>query len=77
MNEKLKVNGKGVEIMDHWFTVNKIENETIIISEYRHWEETHFITLPLTPPSWQRYISLWRLGRMAVNEIYRIKDKEK
>ena len=28
-------------------------------------------------PSWQRHISLWRLGRMAVNEIYGKKDKEK
>ena len=27
--------------MDNWFTIDKIDNETIIISEYRHWEETH------------------------------------
>ena len=26
--------------MDNWFTVDRIDNETIIISEYRHWEET-------------------------------------
>ena len=29
------------EIMDNWFTIDKIDDETIIISEYRHWEETH------------------------------------
>ncbi len=28
-------------MMDNWFTIDKIDNETIIISEYRHWEETH------------------------------------
>ena len=28
-------------IVDNWFTIDKIDNETIIISEYRHWEETH------------------------------------
>ncbi len=27
--------------MDNWLTIDKIDNETIIISEYRHWEETH------------------------------------
>lgn len=27
--------------MDNWFTSDKIDNETFIISEYRHWEETH------------------------------------
>ena len=27
--------------MDNWFTVDRIDNETLIISEYRHWEETH------------------------------------
>lgn len=24
-----------------WFTIDKIDNRTYIISEYRHWEETH------------------------------------
>ena len=28
-------------MMDNWFTIDKIDNETIIISEYQHWEETH------------------------------------
>lgn len=37
MNEKVK----GLGIMDNWFTIDKIDYETIIISEYRHWEETH------------------------------------
>ena len=27
--------------MKDWFTINKIDDTTYIISEYRHWEETH------------------------------------
>ena len=27
--------------MNDWFTIDKIDEETYIISEYRHWEETH------------------------------------
>ncbi len=27
--------------MSDWFTINHIDKETHIISEYRHWEETH------------------------------------
>lgn len=27
--------------MKAWFTINKIDSNTHIISEYRHWEETH------------------------------------
>lgn len=27
--------------MNNWFTVDQIDRETFIISEYRHWEETH------------------------------------
>lgn len=27
--------------MNNWFTIDKIDNSTYIISEYRHWEETH------------------------------------
>lgn len=27
--------------MDDWFTIDKIDPETYVISEYRHWEETH------------------------------------
>lgn len=27
--------------MGEWFTINKIDNSSYIISEYRHWEETH------------------------------------
>lgn len=27
--------------MDGWFTIDKIDEKTYIISEYRHWEETH------------------------------------
>lgn len=28
-------------IMKNWFTIDKIDEATYIISEYRHWEETH------------------------------------
>lgn len=27
--------------MEDWFTIDKIEADTYIISEYCHWEETH------------------------------------
>lgn len=27
--------------MDDWFTIDEIDRDTYIISEYRHWEETH------------------------------------
>ncbi len=27
--------------MSHWFTIDSIDAETTILSEYRHWEETH------------------------------------
>ncbi len=27
--------------MERWFTIDQIDTETYIISEYRHWEETH------------------------------------
>lgn len=27
--------------MNDWFTINEIDTDTYIISEYRHWEETH------------------------------------
>lgn len=27
--------------MKEWFTINQIDTATYIISEYRHWEETH------------------------------------
>ena len=27
--------------MTPWFTLDRIDNETFILSEYRHWEETH------------------------------------
>ena len=28
-------------MMENWFTIDKIDDHTFIISEYRHWEETH------------------------------------
>ncbi|MEG1861408.1 MAG: MBL fold metallo-hydrolase, partial [Bacteroidaceae bacterium] len=27
--------------MNDWFTIDTIDKNTFIISEYRHWEETH------------------------------------
>ncbi|NLE15746.1 MAG: MBL fold metallo-hydrolase, partial [Spirochaetales bacterium] len=27
--------------MNNWFTIDEIESDTCILSEYRHWEETH------------------------------------
>lgn len=27
--------------MNNWFTIEKIDNDTFVISEYKHWEETH------------------------------------
>ena len=27
--------------ISEWFDTEKIDNETYVISEYRHWEETH------------------------------------
>lgn len=27
--------------MNDWFTIDRIDADTYIISEYRHWEETH------------------------------------
>ena len=27
--------------MNDWFTINEIDKDTYVISEYRHWEETH------------------------------------
>jgi glyoxylase-like metal-dependent hydrolase (beta-lactamase superfamily II) len=29
------------EMMKEWFTLDQIDKDTYIISEYRHWEETH------------------------------------
>lgn len=27
--------------MNNWFTIDQIDENSFIISEYRHWEETH------------------------------------
>ena len=27
--------------MKEWFTIDRVDQDTHIISEYRHWEETH------------------------------------
>lgn len=30
-----------MQAMDNWFTIDRVDDNTYIISEYRHWEETH------------------------------------
>lgn len=32
---------KTVKLMKNWFTLDKIDTDTYVISEYKHWEETH------------------------------------
>ena len=31
----------GKSRMNDWFTIDKVDRDTYIVSEYRHWEETH------------------------------------
>ena len=38
--------------MNDWFTINEIDKDTYVISEYRHWEETHCYLLNGTERSW-------------------------
>ena len=38
---KLRGEGVGIIKMENWFTLDQIDGDTHIISEYRHWEETH------------------------------------
>jgi len=40
-NTKYKKIQEGTEKMENWFTIDQIDSDTFIISEYRHWEETH------------------------------------
>ncbi len=40
MEEKKMTNNK-----EDWFTIEKIDNDTFVISEYKHWEETHCYVL--------------------------------
>lgn len=37
--------------MQNWFTVDKVDKDTYIVSEYRHWEETHCYLLNGTEQS--------------------------
>lgn len=41
LQERGKVKFEGACYMNNWFTIDKIDDKTYIISEYRHWEETH------------------------------------
>ena len=38
-------------LMKNWFTTDKIDSNSYIISEYRHWEETHCYLLSGTKRS--------------------------
>ncbi len=38
LNKRTFIRG---DIMENWFTVEKIDKDTYAISEYKHWEETH------------------------------------
>jgi len=61
---------------ENWFTIEKIDNKTSIISEYKHWEETHcyvlngdlFAYFPSTDPV--AYMnSIKKLFPLSVNKI--------
>ena len=59
--------------MDNWFTINQIDKDTYIISEYRHPEETHCYLLNGTKRS---LIIDTGLGICNIyNEVMRLTDK--
>lgn len=41
MSEEVYKLTENKKLMDNWFTVEKIDDDTFSISEYKHWEETH------------------------------------
>lgn len=41
--------------MESWFTVEEIDRETFVISEYKHWEETHCY---LVPTEWLEHLEI-------------------
>lgn len=47
--------------MDQWFTVDRIDEDTYIISEYRHWEETHCYLLNVNC----RKVMMWAAMRCS------------
>ena len=41
-NNRRRYKGKGrKDDVGNWFTIDTIGEDTFMISEYRHWEETH------------------------------------
>lgn len=30
-----------MQAMNNWFAIDRVDDNTYIISEFRHWEETH------------------------------------
>jgi glyoxylase-like metal-dependent hydrolase (beta-lactamase superfamily II) len=59
--------------MDDWFTIDRIDDETYIISEYRHWEETHCYLLKGTQ---QSLLIDTGLGICNIhNEVIKLTDK--
>ena len=59
--------------MHNWFTLNQIDRDTYIISEYRHWEETHCYLLNGTERS---LLIDTGLGICNIyHEVFRLTDK--
>jgi len=46
--------------MSKWFTIDQLDNDSYIISEYRHWEETHCYLLNGTERSLLNYMGGWK-----------------
>ena len=40
MERRNETAGGGV-MMNNWFTIDRVDKDSYIVSEYRHWEETH------------------------------------
>lgn len=59
--------------MSDWFTIDHVDNDTYIISEYKHWEETHAYLLNGTTNS---LLIDTGLGIMNIrDEVMRLTDK--
>lgn len=57
--------------MDHWFTVEALEPDTYVISEYRRWKETHFHFLCGAPRHWDHIGTLGQFSSVAVHAAAR------
>ena len=59
--------------MDNWFTIDEIDANTYIISEYRHWEETHCYLLNGNTRS--LLIDTWLGISNIYEEVLKLTDK--